>query len=188
MIKVCGIIGSLRKRSFNRGLMNAAIEIGKGEGLDIVLFDRVGDLPLFNEDLESSLPEPVLALREAISSAEGLLVATPEYNHSIPGVLKNAIDWASRPPRPIPLADKPVALIGASTGLGASIRAQMHLRGAFVQTGSPVLQKPEILVPHAQKVFDENVNLTDETTREFMRKQLIAFKEWIAKINSTEQK
>lgn len=179
MIKVCGLVGSLRAKSYNKGLMRAAVRIALEEGIEITVFDRIGELPLFNQDLEKNLPDTVIALREAVSSAEGLYIVTPEYNYSVPGILKNAIDWASRPPMPTPLAKKPVAIAGASMGMGGSIRAQMHLRQIFVQTECLAMLKPEILIPHAHERFTTESELTDENTLEIIRKQMINFKSWI---------
>lgn len=181
MIKVCGLVGSLRRDSYNKGLMRAAQEAAKEAGIEITVFDRLSELPAFNEDLEKDLPEPVVALRQAILDADALYIVTPEYNYSTPGLLKNAIDWASRPPAPSPLKNKPAALAGASMGIGATIRAQLSLRQIFIQTETHALLKPEILIAHAQKVFDKDINLTDEFTKSLLVKQMAAFKEWIAR-------
>jgi chromate reductase, NAD(P)H dehydrogenase (quinone) len=180
-ITVCGLIGSLRAGSFNRGLMHAAIEIGKEEGVEIHLFDRLREIPLYDQDqdIDGVRPESVEALKAAIRDADALLIATPEYNYSIPGVLKNAIDWASRPPNTTPLKGKPAALMGASMGMGGTIRAQLHLRHCFVFTQTLALLQPEVLIPRVQERFDsEGKTLTDESTRELLRKQLRALAEW----------
>jgi chromate reductase len=180
MIRVCGLIGSLRKGSMNRGLMRAAMEMGREEGLEIHLFDRLREIPPYDQDfdIEGSLPEPVAALKESIRNADALLIATPEYNYGVPGVLKNAIDWASRPATSSPLKGKPVAIMGASSGMSGTIRAQLSLRQSLLFTESHVLLKPEVLIPKAADRFDEQVNLIDQSTRDHIRKQLRALNEW----------
>ena len=184
IITVCGLIGSLRAGSFNRGLMRAAMEIGRDEGLDIRLFDRLREIPLYDQDqdIDDFRPEPVEALKTALRSADALLIATPEYNYSIPGVLKNAIDWASRPASQSPLNGKPAALMGASGGMGGTIRAQLHLRQCFVFTQTLAMLQPEVQIPRAQERFDANSNLTDASTRELVRRQLRALAEWTRRV------
>jgi chromate reductase len=181
---VCGIAGSLRRASYNRALLRAAQELAP-EGMEIRIFDGVGDLPLFNEDLEAQGdPEPVLALRRAIGEADALLIATPEYNHGVPGVLKNAIDWASRPPRGSVLAGKPAALFGASPGITGTARGQTQLRASFVFTQTPALLQPEILVYRAHEKFDAEGRLTDETTRKFVALLLRNLADWTRTLQS----
>ena len=126
MKTVCGIIGSLRKGSYNRGLMMAAVEVAKDAGLDIRIFDRIAELPVYNsdDDTDEKLPQSVVDFKQAIGDAAGLVIATPEYNYSVPGGLKNAIDWASRPAGRSPLNRKPAAIMGASTGIGGTIHAR----------------------------------------------------------------
>jgi chromate reductase len=175
---VCGIAGSLRRASYNRALLRAAQELAP-RGMEIRIFDRVGELPLFNEDVEAQGdPEPVQALKRAIGEADALLIATPEYNHGVPGVLKNAIDWASRPPRGSVLAGKPAAILGASPGVTGTARAQTQLRGSFVFTQTPALLQPEILVYRAHEKFDAEGRLTDEKTREFVALLLRSLADW----------
>jgi chromate reductase len=177
-VKVLGVAGSLRKGSYNRALLRTAQEVAPEE-MEIETFD-LSDIPSFNADVEAQgVPEPVSAFKQAIQNAHGLLIATPEYNYSIPGVLKNALDWASRPPGQSPLNNKPVAILGASMGMGGTIRAQSHLRQVFCFTESYVMIKPEIYVARAQDKFDAEGHLTDEKTREFLQKFLAAFVEWI---------
>jgi chromate reductase, NAD(P)H dehydrogenase (quinone) len=172
-IVVCGIAGSLREKSFNRALLRAACELTP-EDMEIRIFDRVGELPLFNEDVEAAGdPEPVQAMKHAIGEADALLLATPEYNHGVPGVLKNLIDWASRPPRRSVLAGKPTAIFGASPGITGSARAQSQLRQSFVFTNTPTVLEPEILVFRAHEKFDEAGRLTDEKTRRFVGQLLV---------------
>lgn len=181
-MKVCGLIGSLRKGSMNRGLMNAAIELGTEEGLDIVVWDHLRDVPPYDQDLDVDGTRPAIinSLKQAIREADALLIATPEYNYSVPGVLKNAIDWASRPPAETPLRGKPAAIMGASGGISGTMRAQYHLRQMFVFTQTLVLVQPEVILPKAVERFDTNMRLQDESTRELVRRQLKALKEWTA--------
>jgi chromate reductase, NAD(P)H dehydrogenase (quinone) len=129
-------------------------------------------------------PEPVQALKAAIAGADALLIATPEYNHSVPGVLKNAIDWASRPPRGSVLAGKPAAILGASPGVTGTARAQTQLRGSFVFTQTPALLQPEILVYRAHEKFDAEGRLTDEKTREFIGLLLRNLADWTRMLQS----
>lgn len=179
---VCGIAGSLRERSFNRALLRAAKELAP-EGMEIRIFDRMAEIPLFNEDVEAhGDPEPVQALKRAIAGADALLIATPEYNHGVPGVLKNAIDWASRPARGSVLSGKPTAILGASPGVTGTARAQSQLRQAFVFTNTPAVPQPEILVYRANEKFDAERRLTDEKTREFVGKLLVALADWTRRL------
>ena len=181
---VCGIAGSLRGKSYNRALLRAAQELAPA-GTEIRIFDRIGDLPLYNGDVEAQgEPEPVAALRRAIGEASALLIATPEYNHGVPGVLKNAIDWASRPPASSVLKGKPTAVFGASPGITGTARAQAQLRQAFVFTDSPVLPQPEILVYRANEKFDDSGRLTDQRTREFVVKLLVALADWSRRLTT----
>ena len=163
-MKVLGISGSLRSGSYNRGLLRAARELAP-PGVEIAEFD-LRELPFYDGDLEAGGdPAPVTAFKDAISEADALLIATPEYNRGVPGVLKNAVDWASRPPLGSPLAGKPVAIMGASTGLGGTARAQEHLRSALEFPRAIVLDEPEVLVPEAFMRFDDAGRLVDEATR-----------------------
>jgi chromate reductase len=181
-----GIAGSLRRLSFNRGLIRAAIELAP-PGITVVEYDLL-DVPLYNADVEAEGdPEPVRRLKEAIRSADGLLIATPEYNHCISGVLKNAIDWASRPPRDSVLTEKPIAIMGASTTRGGTARAQAQLRDGLTYTGGLVLPLPEVLVPLAQEHFDAHSKLTDEGTRQAVRDLLVAFALWTRRIQATSE-
>jgi chromate reductase len=179
-MRVLGIAGSLRKASFNRALLRAAQELAP-EDMEITVFD-LAPIPPYNEDVEKQGdPPPVAALKEAIRAADALLVVSPEYNYGIPGVLKNAIDWASRPPGKSPLNGKPAAIMGASPGMGGTIRAQLALRQAFLFTETPVMLKPEIYVAKAQERFDADLRLTDEKTRELVGKLLAALVPWARK-------
>ena len=130
--RILGIAGSLRRDSYNRALLRAATELVPA-GMTIEIYERLGDIPQYNEDVRlAGRPEPVVDITEAVRAADGILIATPEYNYSIPGVLKNAIDWVSRPPQTSPLKNKPAAIMSASTGISGGMRAQLHLRQAVV--------------------------------------------------------
>ena len=163
-MKVLGIAGSLREGSYNRGLLRAAREL-LPEGVELAEFDLRG-LPFYDGDLEAAGdPEPVTALKDAIREADALLIATPEYNRGVPGGLKNAVDWASRPPLGSPLVGKPVALVGASTGRGGTALAQQQLREALEFPRATVLDEPQVLVPEAYVHFDEHGDLADDGIR-----------------------
>lgn len=175
--RVCGIAGSLRSGSFNRALLRAAAQAAPGH-IKIAEFD-LAPLPLYNADVEAAgPPEPVAALKRAIRSADALLIATPEYNYGVPGVLKNALDWASRPPRDSALIGKPAAIMGASTGFAGTARSQAMLRQVLAGTLTPALLAPEVYVARAADKFDADGRLTDEATRDLLRKFLLAFEEW----------
>jgi chromate reductase len=177
-LNLLGISGSLRKESFNTALLKAAQELAP-DGITITL-RTLHDIPLYNEDIrQQGFPDSVVTLRREIAEADGLLIATPEYNFSIPGVLKNAIDWASRPPDR-PLDGKPVAIMGASPGRLGTVRSQMHLRQCLSLLNMLVLNRPEVLVAHAPSLFDEDLRLTDEQSREFVAQLLQGFADWIA--------
>jgi chromate reductase len=181
-IHVLAISGSLRRNSYNTGLLRAASEL-LPEGMTLETFD-ISRIPLYNDDVRAAgFPEPVQEFRDRIAAADALLIATPEYNFSMPGVLKNAIDWASRPPNP-PLNGKPVAMMGASTGNFGTVRAQMHLRQVCVYTNMFPLNKPEVLVMRAQEKFNPDGRLVDETTRGFIRDLLVALTEWTLRLRN----
>jgi chromate reductase, NAD(P)H dehydrogenase (quinone) len=179
-VRVLGIAGSLRKASFNRALLRAAEEL-KPKEMEITTFD-LAPIPSYNEDVEKQGdPAPVAALKEAIRAADALLFVSPEYNYGIPGVLKNAIDWASRPPGKSPLNGKPAAILGASQGMGGTMRMQLALRQTFLFTKTHVMLEPEVYVARAQDKFDAEGRLTDEKTREFVGKLLAALVPWAQK-------
>ena len=172
-MKVLGISGSLRKGSLNTQLLHAAQELAP-EGMDIEIF-AINDIPLFNEDVQAQgFPASTLSFRERIAAADALLFATPEYNYSMPGVLKNAIDWASRPPIQ-PFAGKKAAIIGASMGALGTARAQYHLRQTGVFLDIHFMNRPELMVGAAHEKFDAEGRLIHEPTREQLRKFLAAF-------------
>lgn len=186
MKTICGLVGSLRKNSFNRGLMLAAIEVGRDAGLDILIFDRLAEIPIYNADIDNdeSRPEPVVALKLAIGDAAGLIIATPEYNYSLPGGIKNALDWASRPAGKSPLNRKPAAIMGASTGMSGTIRAQLALRQSFLFTDTFAMLQPEVLIPRCAERFDANGTLTDQSTRDLIARQMQKFAIWITAVGS----
>jgi chromate reductase len=175
-ITILGFAGSLRKGSFNKSLLSAALElIPDGAILDI--FDLEG-IPPFNQDQESQPPERVKEFKARIRAADAILIATPEYNYSVPGVLKNAIDWASRPYGDNPFEDKPVALMGASIGMLGTARAQYHLRQTFVFLNMHPLNKPEVMVPSANEKIDKTGKVTDDKTRQKIRELLESLVAW----------
>ena len=149
----------------NRALLLAIGEV-LPEGASLTLFERLGELPIFNSDLVD--PEPVVELKHAVASADGVVIAVPEYNYSIPGGLKNALDWVSRPPATSPMRGKPVGLVGAASGMSGTIRAQTHMRQMLVYSDSPCLNQPEVLIPRSQERFDSAGRLTDESTRQLL--------------------
>jgi chromate reductase, NAD(P)H dehydrogenase (quinone) len=176
-IRILGFAGSLRQGSYNRALLRAAQELAP-RGMVIEIFDLAA-VPLYNADVEArGDPDGVSAFKAAIRGADALLIACPEYNHGVPGVLKNAIDWASRPPRDAALNRKPLALVGASPGMTGSARGQSQLRQAFEFTNSYALPQPEMLVAHAHEKFDQQGTLVDQATRDFLRRLLNALAEW----------
>jgi len=162
-VHVLGFAGSLRKDSYNKALLRVAAEL-MPKNAEFTAFDLEG-IPPFNQDLETRPPEKVVDLKNNIRWADAILIATPEYNYSIPGVLKNAIDWASRPPTDNVLFDKPVAIMGASTGMLGSARAQYHLRQCFVFLNMHTINKPEVMISYAREKFDADGKLKDEKAR-----------------------
>jgi chromate reductase len=179
-VRILGIAGSLRRGSFNIATLRTAQELAPS-GVTIDIFD-IAPIPLYNEDVrQQGFPAPVEDLRARIKSADGLLIVTPEYNYSIPGVLKNAIDWASRPPEQ-PFDGKPIGLMGASAGMFGTGRAQYHLRQCFVFLNGLVMNRPEVMIPAAQTKFDANGKLTDQPTRDFITAHLTAFKAWVLRM------
>ncbi|WP_207481703.1 NADPH-dependent FMN reductase [Arenibaculum pallidiluteum] len=181
-MKVIGISGSLRKGSFNTAALRAARDLApEGMSIDIA---EIGDLPLYNDDLRAEgYPPPVERLRGQIAGADAILFVTPEYNYSITGVLKNAIDWASRPPNQ-PFEGKPVAIMGASGGIFGTARAQYHLRQMLVYLNAFPVNKPEVMIGQAQSKFDVDLNLADETTREFVRQLLVSLADWTRRLQA----
>lgn len=183
--RVFAFAGSLRDDSYNRALLRAAQEEAP-DGMTIDLFDLAG-VPLYNADVEAEGdPERVAALKNGIRAADAVLIATPEYNHGVPAVTKNAVDWASRPPKNSPLDEKAVGIIGASPGMTGSARGQSQLRQAFEFTNSYCMPQPEILVSRAHEKFDDEGRLTDEKTRSFLGTYLTALAEWTSYFQKTD--
>jgi chromate reductase len=183
-VRVLGVPGSLRKGSFNRGLLRAASEM-LPEGMTLDVYE-LGALPLYDGDVEAAgLPEPVQDFQRRIEAADALLFATPEYNYSMAGVLKNAIDWGSRPSparATQPFNGKPVAMMGASAGMMGTGRAQYHLRQTCVFLNMLPLNKPEVFVAAAATKFDASGRLTDETLRTRIRQLLEALAAWTQRL------
>jgi chromate reductase len=182
-MKVLGISGSLRKGSWNTSVLRAAQGLAPA-GMTIEI-GEIGDIPLFNEDVRAAgMPPSVERLRTQIAAADAVLFVSPEYNFSVPGVLKNAIDWASRPPDQ-PFNEKPVAIMGASGGPVGTARMQYDLRKILGGLNAFVLHKPEVFIGQAGAKIDGAGNLTDETTKNFMRQQLEALAAWADRMRST---
>ena len=182
-ITILGIAGSLRRQSYNRSALRAAQQLlPEGASLDIFELDGI---PGFNQDDEQNPPAKVVELKKRVRAADAILFVTPEYNYSVPGVLKNAIDWASRPYGDSAWDGKPAAIMGASIGNIATARAQYHLRQMFVFLNIFPLNQPEVMIGNAAERFDENGNLTDETTKGYIRKLLRSLVEWTRRIQKT---
>jgi len=177
MVALLGISGSLRKASLNRALLVAVGETLPA-GATISLWDSL-DLPIFNSDLTD--PPAVTALKQAIAGADGVVFAVPEYNYSIPGGLKNALDWVSRPPAHSPLRGKPIGLVGAATGMSGTIRAQNHMRQMLVYSDAPCMGQPEVLIPRAHERFDVEGRLVDASTRDLLARFGAAFVTFVAR-------
>lgn len=177
---ILGISGSLRKDSYNTRLLSAAGVALAGRAT-LRIFD-LSEVPLYNGDLDGDRkPAPVLQLQGAIAAADALLFATPEYNYSVPGVLKNAIDWASRPAYESVLRGKPSGIMSASPSSLGGARAQIHLRAVLAATLTPVFPAPEVLLASAHKAFDDSGKLVDEATAAFLAQYLNGYVEWAAK-------
>jgi chromate reductase, NAD(P)H dehydrogenase (quinone) len=180
--KILGFAGSLRRFSYNRALLRAAQELVP-EGVVLEIFDLEG-IPLFNQDLENEPAEKVMEFKRKIRAADAILIATPEYNYSIPGVLKNAIDCASRPHGDNAFEYKPVAMMGASPGMIGSARAQYHLRQCFVFLSCFALNHPEVMVSFAPEKIDKDGNVTDQKTRELIKQLLESLVVWTKRLSS----
>ena len=182
---VAVLVGSLRKDSFNRKMAKALQTLAPPSlKLDIV---EIGDLPLFNQDEEANPPPASAAFKERIQRADAVLFVTPEYNRSVPGVLKNAIDVASRPYGKSAWNGKPAAVVSVSPGAIGGFGANQHLRQSLVFLNMPTLQQPEAYVGGAAELFDAQGNLVKEATREFMKKFLDAFAQWIERNAPAQQ-
>lgn len=181
-VHVLGISGSLRQNSYNTALLHAASEL-LPDGMSLKIAD-ISQIPLYNADLE--VPSAVKDFKAEIAAADALLIATPEYNLSIPGVLKNAIDWASHPARQSPLNDKPVALMGAGGRVGTS-HAQFHLRQVLTHTNSHPLNRPQVAIQRAGDKFDAHGRLVDEDARQAIRLLLEALYSWTVRLGMKAQ-
>ena len=181
-IKVLGICGSLRNGSFNRMALRVAQELAPA-GMKVDVAD-ISAFPLYNEDVRAQgFPPPVQTFRDQIAAADALLFVTPEYNYSMSGVLKNAIDWASRPPNQ-PFDGKPVAIMGASGGVQGTARAQYHLRQTCVFLNMFPVNKPEVMIPQAQNRFDAEGRLTDETAKGLIKQLMESLQAWTLRLKA----
>lgn len=180
-IHIAGICGSLRKASYNAMALRAAAELAPGRvEIDII---RLHGIPLYDQDVEDQgWPAPVAALRERVGAADGVLFAMPEYNYAIPGVLKNAVDWLSRGDAP-PIYGKPAAMLGASTSIVGTARAQAHMRDVAFYNAMPLLPTAEVLLFRAGEKFDDEGRLTDEDSRGIVADMMEKFVEWIVRVN-----
>jgi len=179
-VTILGFAGSLRKTSYNKALLRAAMELAPKDA-KLEIFDLEG-IPPFNQDLEERMPDKVKEFKAKIRAADAILIATPEYNYSIPGVLKNAIDWASRPYGDNPFEGKPVAVMSASPGMLGGARAQYHLRQVFVFLSMHPLNRPEVIIPFADDKIDPRGRVTDEKTKEKIRELLKNLVDWARKL------
>jgi chromate reductase len=182
-INILGIAGSLRRDSYNRAALRAAKQLVP-EGVTLDIFELDG-IPAFNQDEEKNTPAKVVELKQRIRAADALLIVTPEYNCSVPGVLKNAIDWATRPYGDSAWSGKPVAIMGASPGMLGTARAQYHLRQIFVGLNVFPINQPEVMIGNAAAKFDAEGKLTDEPTKKYIRDLLQALTVWTRRISAT---
>ncbi|HJY09859.1 MAG TPA: NAD(P)H-dependent oxidoreductase [Nitrososphaeraceae archaeon] len=179
-LRILGFAGSLRKGSYNRSLLRSAAQLLPSD-TTLEIFD-LSDIPPFNQDLETNMPAKVKEFKSKIRKSDALLIATPEYNYSVPGVLKNAIDYASRPYGDNPFDDKPVATLSASVGMIGGARAQYHLRQMFVFLNMHPINVPEVIVTFASDKFDSEGNLLDDNTKEFLTQLLQNLSNWTRRL------
>jgi chromate reductase len=179
-ISILGFAGSLRKASYNKAILKAALDMVP-ENASLEIFDLDG-IPPFNQDLEGQPPKKVKDFKLRIRASDAILIATPEYNYSIPGVLKNAIDWASRPYGDNAFNGKPVSIMGASIGMLGTARAQYHLRQSFVFLNMYPLNQPEVMIPFAHEKIDQNGRIIDQKTLEKIRELLASLVAWTKKL------
>ncbi|MGB3974837.1 MAG: NAD(P)H-dependent oxidoreductase [bacterium] len=179
-IRILGIAGSVRQHSYNRGVLKAAAELVP-EDVTLEIFD-IADVPDFNQDKEQNPPAKIVELKKRIREADAILFATPEYNYSVPGVLKNVIDWVSRPYGDNAWEGKPAAIMGASIGAIATARAQYHLRQIMVFLNMFPVNQPEVMIGNAAQKFDKNGNLVDEKTKNFIRQHLQVLVDWTCRL------
>ncbi|HEX5726802.1 MAG TPA: NAD(P)H-dependent oxidoreductase [Longimicrobiaceae bacterium] len=185
-VRVLGLCGSRRAGSYNRSLLRTAAGLAPA-GMEVVEHD-LGALPFFDPDLPPTAPRPraVAAFIAAVEAADALLIATPEYNYCAPAMLTNALDWASQPPASSPLKGKVAALMGASTGIGGTIRAQMQLRNSFVYTQVSAVLQPEVLVAAAHTKFTPEGELVDEVARRFIARLMRALADQVLRHRTAE--
>ena len=179
-MRILGFGGSPRNGSYNRMALRAAAKLVP-ENAELEIFELDG-IPPFNQDQEQSPPEAVKRFKQKIRAADAILISTPEYNYSIAGFLKNAIDWASRPYGDNAFDDKPVAIMGASIGTMGTARAQYHLRQTFVFLNMHALNDPEVMIASAHEKFDEEGNLNDEYTKQKIKELIEALVEWAQRL------
>ena len=183
-VRILGIAGSLRKASFNRAALRAAQELVP-RGATLEVFDIAG-VPAYNEDQLADVPEKVRELKARVRAADAVLFVSPEYNYSVPGVLKNVIDWGSRPPADNCWAGKPAAVMGVSGGVIGTARMQYHLRQMFVFLDMHPVNKPEVMIGQAAQKFDADLHLTDTRTREAIAALLEALVAWTRRLSARE--
>lgn len=182
-IKILGFAGSLREQSFNRAILKAAAEVLPDDA-ELEIFD-LSEIPVYNTDVEvKAIPEKVQQFKQKIKAADAILIATPEYNYSIPGVLKNAIDWASRPYGDNSFEGKPVAIMSASGGTLGAARAQYHLRQVFVFLDMHPINRPEVIVTFANEKIGMDGRVSDEHTREKIKELVVALTKWTRRLNA----
>jgi chromate reductase len=179
-LKVLGICGSLRKASLSMAALRACKELMPA-GMSMT-FAQIGDIPMYNQDIfDAGIPQPAKRFYDEIAAADGVLIATPEYNFSLPAVLKNAIDWVSKMPKQ-PFDNKPIAVFSASQGPLGGARVQYDVRKILVQLWGLVLPRPEVFIGAAQTKFDKDGKLTDEATKKFLTDLLAGFKPWVERM------
>ncbi len=185
IVRILGIAGSLRRGSYNRAALRAAVQlVPKGATLDVFELDGI---PGFNQDEEQNPPAKIVDLKKRVREADAILFVTPEYNYSVPGVLKNAIDWASRPYGDNAWSGKPAAVMGASIGATGTARAQYHLRQMFVFLNVMPINKPEVMIGNAAERFDAAGNLTDEEAKKHIRQLLQSLVDWTRRIQAKSE-
>jgi chromate reductase, NAD(P)H dehydrogenase (quinone) len=183
-VKILGFAGSLRKGSFNRSLVRSATQLLPSD-TTLEIFD-LSDIPPYNQDHDNNIPPKVKEFKTKIRESDALLIATPEYNYSVPGVLKNAIDYASRPYGDNPFDDKPVAIMSASVGMLGGARAQYHLRQMFVFLNMHPINVPEVIVTFASDKFDSEGNLLDVNTKRFLTQLLQNLLNWTRRLRENK--
>jgi chromate reductase len=188
-IEVVAVAGSLRRKSHNRALLEAAAQLAPTT-VTVSVFEGLETIPVFNADIEveDGIPDGVSRLRQALAGADGLLIATPEYNQSVPGVVKNMIDWLSRGGPGRGLAGYPIAVTGASTGPWGTRIAQTSLRQMLLSSQALVMADPTLFVPRVESLVDADGNLVDPVTRERLREIVTSFADWIRLVSAGEKR